>query len=44
MSGNINVSGSYIGSGSTLNSLNAPNISSGTLSVFRGGTGANSLF
>jgi hypothetical protein len=45
---NINASGTitanlFNGSGASLSSLNASNISSGTLSVSRGGTGANNL-
>jgi hypothetical protein len=45
---NINASGTitsnlFSGSGANLTSLNASNISSGTLTVDRGGTGANNL-
>ena len=40
MSGNINVSGSYLGSGFTLNALI---VTTGTLSVSQSGTGSNSL-
>jgi len=42
-SGNINFSGIINGNGSGLNQLNASNITSGTLSVSRGGTGKNIL-
>jgi hypothetical protein len=43
VSGNIKFSGNIIGSGSSLTSLNATNITSGVLSVNRGGTGATTL-
>ena len=42
-SGNINFSGIINGNGSGLNQLNASNITSGTLTVSRGGTGKNIL-
>jgi hypothetical protein len=43
VSGNINLSGIISGSGANLISLNATNITSGVLSVNRGGTGATTL-
>jgi hypothetical protein len=43
VSGNIKFSGNIIGSGYHLTSLNATNITSGVLSVNRGGTGATTL-
>ena len=43
VSGNINLSGIISGSGANLISLNATNITSGVLSVNRGGTGASTL-
>ena len=43
VSGNIKISGNIIGSGYHLTSLNATNITSGVLSVNRGGTGATTL-
>jgi hypothetical protein len=43
ISGNINLSGIISGSGASLISLNATNITSGVLSVNRGGTGATNL-
>ena len=43
ISGNIKFSGNIIGSGYNLISLNATNITSGVLSVNRGGTGATTL-
>jgi hypothetical protein len=43
VSGNINVSGTFIGSGSTLSALNASNITTGTHSVATGGTGLQTL-
>jgi len=41
--GNLQLSGIISGTGSDLTSLNASNISSGTLPVTRGGTGTNTL-
>jgi len=41
--GNVTTSGSITGSGSGLTSLNADNITSGTLAVSYGGTGASTL-
>jgi hypothetical protein len=43
ISGNLQLSGIITGSGSGLSSLNASNISSGTLSVSHGGTGTTTL-
>ena len=43
VTGNITVSGTFIGSGSTLTNLNTSNVSSGTLSALYGGTGCSSL-
>jgi hypothetical protein len=43
VSGNITASGIITGSGSGLSSLNATNISSGTLSIQNGGTGCSTL-
>ena len=43
ISGNIKLSGVITGSGANLISLNATNITSGVLSVNRGGTGASTL-
>jgi hypothetical protein len=43
ISGNLQLSGIITGSGSGLSSLNASNISSGTLSVSYGGTGTTTL-
>ena len=42
-SGNISVSGTFIGSGNTLTNLNTSNVSSGTLSALYGGTGCTSI-
>ena len=39
----VTTSTSYVGSGANLTSLNAGNVSSGTLPVTRGGTGLTSL-
>jgi hypothetical protein len=41
--GNVAATGVFSGSGASLTSLNAANISSGTLAVARGGTGAGTL-
>jgi hypothetical protein len=43
VSGNMSVSGTFIGSGNTLTNLNVSNVSSGTLSTVYGGTGCTSI-
>ena len=43
VSGNITISGTFIGSGNTLTNLNISNVSTGTLSTVYGGTGCTSI-
>jgi hypothetical protein len=43
VSGNISVTGTFIGSGNTLTNLNTSNVSSGTLIALYGGTGCTSI-